>query len=81
VTHDDPDVMFDTEISNPIDLTGARGPLWALAILAVVVAIWLVCWMSVSVTRADREYRSDAVKACETIENETTQAACIKEAG
>lgn len=56
---------------------------WTTAIVvtavsaAVAAAIWAFCWLGVSVSRADREFRSTRAEQCQKIENESTRTLCV----
>lgn len=58
---------------------------WTTAIITVCVTAGLsalfgaIAWTAVSITRADREYRSDRVTQCEKIETESARALCVVE--
>lgn len=58
---------------------------WTTAIVvtavaaAVAAAIWAFCWLGVSVSRADREFRSTRAEQCQKIENESTRTLCVAE--
>lgn len=50
----------------------------AVGLAAALIALALACWAGVATTQADRESRSDAVKACMSIEDEVSRSECIR---
>lgn len=59
---------------------------WTNAVIGVAVAaalagaIWSLCWLGVSVTRADREMRSTRLEQCAEIESESMRTLCVANA-
>lgn len=61
-----------------------NSPTWFRALIAVLIAatvvilIGLGCWAGVNATRADREHRSRAVEACQSISDSVIRSECIR---